>query len=81
MVSSLLQRGKPPGGPGTPQPVVTNRRSPAHSPVAGLGVLGHRTPQNSCWTSESSTVGGGPVGTQGCISGLSEATDARTVNQ
>ena len=29
-----------------------DRRSPAHSPVAGLGVLGHRAPQNSRWTSQ-----------------------------
>jgi hypothetical protein len=54
---------------------LTDRRSPAHSPAAGLGLLGHRTPQNSCWTSEVERCWRWAGGDQGCISWSSEPAD------
>lgn len=64
--------GSQPVVPGPRSRSLTDRRSPAYSPVAGLGVLGHRTPQNSCWTSKVERTWRWPGGDLGCISGLSD---------
>lgn len=51
--------------PGLRSRSLIDRRSPAHSPVAGLGILGHPTSQNSRWTSKVERPWRWPGGDQG----------------
>ena len=67
--------------PGPCSRSLTDRRSSAHSPVAGPRVLGHRTSQNSCWTSRVERQWRWPGGDQGCISSPSGTADKRMVHQ
>src|SRR5665811_222330 len=67
--------------PGPRSRSLTDRRSSAHSPVAGLGVLGHRTSQNSCWTSKVERPWRWSGGDQGWTGSPSGTTDTRMVHQ
>ena len=81
-VLAVAAVGSHPVVPGPRSRSLTDRRSLAHSPVAGLGVLGHRTPQNSYRTStavEQPWRWSG--GDQGCISRPSVPANARKVVQ
>ena len=73
--------GSHPVVPGPRSRLLTDRRSSAHSPVAGLGVLGHRAPLNSGWTSRVEHSWRWPGGDQGCINGPYRTTDTTMVHQ
>jgi hypothetical protein len=73
--------GSHPVVPGPRSRSLTDRRSLAHSPVAGLRVLGHRIPQNSSWTSRVERRWRWPGGDQRCISGPSGPANHRMVHQ